>query len=259
MTTITPGTNTGRICPRGASYYEWRAGDTVASVARANGITTQTLRLFNDDVDFAQIAQGDIICIPPRQLSCVSGQLYQVRIGDTYDRIAALFGISTVELRERNPDVSPESLVAGQYLCVPSATSSGGTGGTGGGTGGSGGANTCPPNCASCASGTTGRTVRSGQTFTDLLIENDVSYSAMRSANPSLQPALLVAGQLYCVPPAGTRRLCQANARGSYIITGNRTLGEIASQFSVTQGQLLQANPMLAPSDFIAGRTICIP
>ena len=30
------GTTSRRVCPRGASYYEWQSGDTLASVALAN-------------------------------------------------------------------------------------------------------------------------------------------------------------------------------------------------------------------------------
>ena len=76
--------DTGRICPRGASYYLWREGDTLAAVARVNGTTVQALRLINPDVDFSTLAVGDEIYMPSRSLTCQSGQPYTVRRGDTF-------------------------------------------------------------------------------------------------------------------------------------------------------------------------------
>ena len=35
--------NQGRICPRGASYYTWQAGDTLRSVSQQAGTTVHIL------------------------------------------------------------------------------------------------------------------------------------------------------------------------------------------------------------------------
>ena len=42
---------------------------------------------------------------PARIFSCLSGELYQVKAGDTFQKIAEAYGISTLELAERNPGV----------------------------------------------------------------------------------------------------------------------------------------------------------
>jgi len=235
----------GRICPRGASYYVWKAGDTLASVAQANQTTVQAIRIINEDVDFATVAAGDTICLPPGQLTCLSGQSYTVRSGDTFNGIAQRFGISALELAERNPYVSPDNLTVGQVLCVPDQNENANTG-SGTNTG------------FSCPVGSSARQIRQGETFADLLIANDVSYRAMRLYNPQLNPGALLAGQYYCAPRAGTRSLCTGASR-VYVIQEGENLAFLAAKLNTTQGILLQLNSRLAPSDFKAGQTICVP
>ncbi len=280
--------NQGRICPRGASYYTWQAGDTLRSVAQQAGTTVQAMQLTNPDVDFSAIAIGTEICLPSQSYTCVSGMAYSVRAGETFTSIAEDFGISVYELAERNPGVDQNNLMVGQVLCVPFMT--GGNGGsTGGNTGGNGnnGVGNQPaqpstpnlptpslpsqpsrpstppvvivptPPANTCPSGYTRDVVRAGQTYTDLLLRHNVSYRAMRSANPRLSPGYLVVGQSYCAPPVGTRQICQ-NLR-TYIILPDEDLETVAAKLRVTKGRLLALNPTLLPSDFSSGTVICIP
>lgn len=274
----------GRICPRGASYYTWQVGDTLRSVAQQAGTTVQAMQLINPDVDFSTIAIGTEICLPSQSFTCVSGMAYSVRAGETFTSIAEDFGISTYELAERNPGVDQNNLLVGQVLCVPFMT--GGSGSTGG-TSGNGSMNqpaepTTPnlptpslpsqpsrpsnppivivpstPSVGACPSGYTRDIVRSGQTYTDLLLRHNVSYRAMRSANPRLSPNYLVVGQSYCAPPTGTRQVC-GNLK-SYTILPGEDLETLAADLRTTKGRLLALNPTLLPSDFSSGTVICIP
>ena len=277
--------NQGRICPRGASYYTWQAGDTLRSVAQQAGTTVQAMQLVNPDVDFSQIAIGTEICLPSQSFTCVSGMAYSVRAGETFTSIAEDFGISTYELSERNPGVDPSNLMVGQVLCVPFMT--------GGSSSGEADINqpgtveppslptpslpstpsrpTTPstpsrppvvivpstPSANTCPSGYTRDFVRAGQTYADLLLRHNVSYTAMRSANPRLSPSYLVVGQSYCAPPSGTRQTC-ANLK-SYTILPGEDLETLASDLRTTKGRLLALNPTLLPSDFSSGTVICIP
>ena len=122
--------NQGRICPRGASYYTWQAGDTLRSVTQQAGTTVQAMQLINPDVDFSTIAIGTEICLPSQSFTCVSGMAYSVRAGETFTSIAEDFGISTYELAERNPGVDQNNLIVGQVLCVPFMTGNGSGGST---------------------------------------------------------------------------------------------------------------------------------
>ena len=110
---------------------------------------------------------------------------------------------------------------------------------------------------SACPSGYTRDVVRAGQTYSDLLLRHNVSYRAMRSANPRLSPGYLVVGQSYCAPPANTRQICQ-NLR-SYTVLPGEDLEAIAAKLRVTKGRLLSLNPGLLPTDFTEGNVICIP
>ena len=107
-----------------------------------------------------------------------------------------------------------------------------------------------------CPSGYTLSAVQSGQSYADLLVQHNVSYRAMRSANPQLMPGYLIAGTAYCAPPSGTRQTC-AGLR-SYTIQPRETLDTLAVRFRTTRGRLLSLHPTLLPSDFSSGTVICI-
>lgn len=243
--------STARICPRGATLYIWQTGDTLDSVAASNGITTQSLNLFNPDVNFTSITAGTSVCIPPTQLSCIGGTLYEVASGDTFQSIAEGFGISTLELAERNPTVQESNLVIGEILCVPKkettdeSTDEGTTGGE-----------TTPG--ISCPVGYKPKTIQKGQTYADLLVDSNVSYRAMRAANPDIRPGRMIAGTQFCAPPYGTRQVCGRSYK-SYTIQPGETLDTLATALNTTRGRLLMANPTLVPTDFSSGTVICVP
>lgn len=260
----------GRICPRGASYYTWQVGDTVQSVIQQNGTTLQALQLLNPDIDFSTIPIGTEICLPSQSYTCISGMAYSVRAGDTFTSIADAFGISVLELQERNPGIDSANLTVGQIVCVPFMGSSNDTPAA---------PNTpslptpslpsapsvpstppvviIPPASTGCPSGYTRDIVRAGQTYADLLLRHNVSYRAMRSANPRLSPGYMVVGQSYCAPPSGTRQTC--TGLQTYTIQPGEDLETLSSDLRVTKGRLLALNPTLLPSDFSSGTVICIP
>lgn len=247
-----PQNVTPRICPRGASYYIWRAGDTLQSVARANATTVQAIRLNNEDIDFQTIAVGTEICLPSRSLTCQSGQPYTVQSGDTFSGIAQRLGITELALSERNPDVNANNLMVGDVICIPAEASGNGQN--------NGTLQPIVPSrpALACPTGFTAQRVQAGQTYADLLIELNVSYKAMRNANPTLRPGFMVAGTPYCAPPSGTRETCSTSR--SYAIQDGDSLGVIAQRLNTTTGRLLMLNPTLLPTDFSnPGVVICIP
>ena len=247
---VNPDTSNQVICPRGASAYIWKEGDTLESVARDRGITAQSMTLANPDVDFNTLAAGSTVCIPPRIFSCLSGELYQVKPGDTFQKIAEAYGISTLELAERNPGVKESELQIGQVICVPKTEATDNSGQQNGGQQ-NGSAWSCPAGYAA-------RTDRQGQSYADLLIENNVSYRAMRMTNPQLVPGRLITGAHYCAPPAGTRQLCGSGTQ-TYTVQADETLAMVAERFHTTPGRLMQLNPTLLPTDFSSGTIICVP
>lgn len=115
-----------------------------------------------------------------------------------------------------------------------------------------------PQPVRTCPSGYRRGTVRNNQSFTDLLIENNVSFNAMRAANPALPTTRLAPGTVYCTPPSGSRRVCAYGSR-SYVMSQGETLYTLVRTLGISAGRLLQANPSLAPGDFLPGRVICLP
>lgn len=109
-----------------------------------------------------------------------------------------------------------------------------------------------------CPYGYRSGTVENNQTFTDLLLENNVSYNAMRAANPNLPVTRLAPGTRYCAPPSGSRRVCAYGSR-SYVMSQGETLYTLVRTLGISAGRLLAANPSLAPGDFLPGRVICLP
>ena len=257
----------GRICPRGASYYAWQEGDTLQTLASRFSTTVQAIQLLNSDIDFNTIGPGFEICMPSQSYTCISGQAYTVQVGDSLTSIAGKFGISLLELMERNPGAE-NGILTGQVLCVPEAAQT----------------PSRPqqpsqpvqpqqpsrpqqpsqpvipqqPVVRVCRAGYEAGVIQRGQTYTDLLINHNVSYQAMRTANPSLTPGQLYAGRTYCAPPAGTRQVCTSTQQ-IYTVQAGETLGSLAEKLGVSQGRLLMLNPTLLPTDFAQGAAICIP
>lgn len=239
----------GKICPRGAGYYTWKQGDTLAGVARMQGTTAQAIQVINEDVDFSSITPGTEICLPSQVYTCITGQAYAVQQGETFASIAERLGITVYELQERNPGVDPDNLTIGQVICIPEASTSRPS-------------TPAQPERPSqpiltCPVGYAAQTVKQGQTYTDLLVDLNVSYRAMRTSNPSLRPGSMVAGTPYCAPPSGTRQICSGTR--TYTIQPGETLDSLAANLATTKGRLLMLNPTLVPSDFSSGTVICVP
>lgn len=109
-----------------------------------------------------------------------------------------------------------------------------------------------------CPEGYTAGFVEQGQTFTSLLLRHNVSYNAMRAANPNLSTGTPAAGTFYCAPPEFTRRTC-AYGKRTYVMSRGETFNSVLRSLNTTAAALLRANPDLAPGDFVPGRVICAP
>ncbi len=199
---------------------------------------------------------------------CPRGASYYIwQSGDTLSTLAQRNNITASDIESFNPDIPFQSIAPGTEICLPAAVITQPNGPVLDGTGMDD--NTVTPQQPLqpivpsrpgivCPIGYSSRRVRSGQTYADLLIDLNVSYKAMRNANPALRPGALVAGTYYCAPPAGTREICSASR--SYAIQDGDNLTGIARRLNTTTGRLLMLNPTLLPTDFSQpGVVICIP
>lgn len=200
---------------------------------------------------------------------CPRGASYYIwQEGDTLSTLAQRNNLTVSDIESFNPDVPFQSITPGTEICLPATVITTQPGGPVlDGTGMDD--NTVTPQQPQrpiiptrptiyCPIGHTAQRVRAGQTYADLLINLNVSYKAMRNANPSLRPGAMVAGTVYCAPPAGTREICTASR--SYAIEEGDNLSSIARRLNTTTGRLLMLNPTLLPTDFSQpGVVICIP
>ncbi len=109
-----------------------------------------------------------------------------------------------------------------------------------------------------CPEGYTAGFVQQGESFATLLLRHNVSYNAMRAANPNLSTGLPTPGTFYCAPPEGSRRSCPYGSR-TYVMRQGETFNSVLRTLNATAASLLRANPDLAPGDFLPGRVICAP
>ncbi len=250
----------GRACPRGASYYRWQSGDTLTALARRTGVPAQMIRSANPGLNFSTLPAGTEICLPSQAIASAAVMAAasdavqpDASAQQPSGRITDPGQIPVIPLPPfvGDPDIegpaSPGPSDPGQIPVIP-----------------------LPPIITepgieppaypgiTCPVGYTAQNIRPGQTYADLLVDLNVSYRAMRSANPNLSPGSMVAGTPYCAPPRGARQACCCDTH-LYTMLRGETLNSLAISLNTTRGRLLMLNPNLLPSDFTEGTVICIP
>ena len=125
---------------RGTAYaqsgtYTVRSGDTLNSIAAANGTTVVAIMKANGLGSSEIIRAGQTLKLPSGSTSSATastaGTRYTVKRGDTLAKIAVRFGVSTAALMRANDISRPELLYAGATLVIPAASGSASTGGSG--------------------------------------------------------------------------------------------------------------------------------
>ena len=162
---------------------------------------------------------------------------YTVQRGDSFYLIARKFGIDVRALLNANPNIAPGSLLIGDVLCVPA-----------------GGAASGP----ACPAGSTPYIVQSGQTLTDVLVQNNISVRSLRETNEGVRLTALAAGDRLCIPQSGMRGACEDGGQ-AYEVQAGDTLAGIAQANGTTPDVLMRLNPNLLPTDFRQGQVICLP
>lgn len=169
------------------NVYKVRLGDTLGSIAKQFGVTTdaiiQSNSLSNPDV----LMVGQELKIPAQQATSTQGGagqaaegVYVIVKGDTLSSIAKRFGITLAELQKLNGITNPDQIAVGQKLRVPGASSGG---------------------AATSTSGQ-GKTyvVQQGDTLLKIALRFGVTLSALQSANNISDPNKVFPGQVLKIP-----------------------------------------------------------
>jgi peptidoglycan DL-endopeptidase LytF len=231
MPSTMPGTLPATAgCPAGAVPYTVEEGDTLYSIARLYGATVADILAANPGLG-EMIYIGQVLCIPiPKPCR---GQKYTVQPGDTFYNISRKFGITVSELMAANPNITPNMLMAGGVICVPT------------------------PVMRPCPAGAMTYTVVQGDTLTTIAERFSVSIYALTIANPGVAVDSLMAGMRLCIAPFACLPPCIESER--YVIAEGEDLMKVAEKFTVTTDELLRANPFVPPCYFVAGNPVCIP
>lgn len=97
-----------------ASTYVVKDGDTLWTIARAFGITTDSIKWSNGITDENFVKPGSTLQIPS-----ITGIIYTVKAGDTIDGIASKYKAQSSLLASQNDLIGNEDLTAGMVIIVP--------------------------------------------------------------------------------------------------------------------------------------------
>ena len=105
---VSDSINTGQI-----SKYTVRAGDTLSSIAKMYGVTSNTI-IWANNLNSLSLKEGQALVILP-----VSGTLHTVVAGDTLKSIAKKYKADAGEIAQFNGIESSSSLVVGDTIVIP--------------------------------------------------------------------------------------------------------------------------------------------
>lgn len=209
-TSATPGSD---VVVVGPTYgYVIASGDTLYSIAEANGTDVNTLRLLNNLTSDA-LQVGQVLIVPGAGQGTAAGTtgsattgtttstggttsgasgdslVYTVAAGDTLSEIAARYNVTWEAIAQANGLAAPYTIYRGQKLTIPGATASGSTGSTG----------TTTDATPEPATSTT-HTVQPGETLTQIAAQYGTTAQAIMAANGIADPDYLSVGQELVIP-----------------------------------------------------------
>jgi LysM repeat protein len=208
-----------------------RRGETLTSIAAADGLSVARLAAANGLSSGAELVAGTQLAIPPRSgsldpssgvssedlsapVSAASASPsggYVVRPGDTLSGIAAQAGTTAAALAAANGMSVNSLLLAGRTLTVPGAGASSGVSSEA----------VSSPVGSSSASSSDGYVVRAGDTLSGIAAQAGTTAAAVAAANGMSVNSLLLAGRTLTVPggngasAAPAAPAATANAQGA--------------------------------------------
>ncbi len=226
-------------CPIGSFEYTIKQGDTLWQLARTYNTTVEAIMAINPGIDPNNLQIGQVICIPRATPTC-DGVYYVVRAGDTLYSIAMRYNVTVASLIAANPGIDPNNLQIGQIICIPKSE---------------------PIPCP----GGTVYVVRENDTLSSILLRFNISVMDLMAGNPNLDINRIRVGQQLCILPHKDRGCpCKMGTKPYTILKSDipshgPVVEALAMKFDTTVSYLLQANPNMAPGDFVEGKVICVP
>jgi LysM repeat protein len=232
-------------------------GESVRSIAQANGISSETILAANTMTDPDLLKVGQQLVVP-----AVDGVLHTVAADETLSEIAESFGVDTDALAAANGlQGSADQISVGMVLVVPgvnlaahavsaaapAATPTPATQDQASAT------PTSPPAQASTGSSSsnapTTYTVQDGDTLRSIADAFNLDILSLVAMNGLDDPDL--------IRPGSTLRVSAPPKE--YVVQTGDTLGDIAYRYSLSSAAVLKANGLADPDLIVAGMTLVLP
>ena len=236
------------VADNGSLAYRVQYGDTLGDIAESLGTSLRSLQRANGISNANRIYPGQLLMVDGGSVanSTAAGSLagaspYQVRRGDTLDKIAGRLGVSIRQLQQVNDIDNPHRIYPGQLLQV-------------------GGSPMVAANSTVAKSSTkaTQYQVRRGDTLDKIAGRLGVSIGPLQRVNDIDNPHRIYPGQLLLVGEGLTASGGSARP-DQYRVRRGDTLEEIAGRFGISVRQLQQANRISNPHRILLGQLLLIP
>ncbi len=225
--------------------YRVKEGDTLEKIAKKEGIDLKSLKSANKGIDDKRLKVGQSLCIPVRSSKKETNRyaLYEVKKGDTLQKIAEGFGVDVESLKEIN-NLKGDKLTEGQKLKIPAKVSA-------------------------PSKGTDVKvskyelyTVKRGGRLEDVSKATGVPLKELESLNPELKKKWLKPGTEVKIPKdsikAEERRKVEEKYE-LYTIKRGAKLEHVAKATGVPLNELERLNPELKGKWLPAGTKVKVP
>jgi LysM repeat protein len=242
---VLTGWPTASLADGAVNVHTVRSGESVRSIAQANGISSDTVLAANTMTDPDVLQVGQQLLIPS-----VDGVLHTVAADETLSEIADSYDVATADLAAANGlQGSADQITVGMVLVVPGVRLATHAVAAAVPTQGPARGTPTPAPTQTANSGPVMYTVQDGDTLRSIADAVDLDILSLIAMNGLNDPDLIRPGSSLRVsaPPK------------EYTVQSGDTLGDIASRYTVPSDALLRANGLSDPDLIVAGMTLVMP
>jgi LysM repeat protein/3D (Asp-Asp-Asp) domain-containing protein len=221
-------------------------GESVRSIADANGISSETILAANTMSDPDLLHVGQQLLIPS-----ADGVLHTVAQDETLSEIADSYGVNTSDIAAANGLMgSADQITVGMVLVVPGAKlASSAVAGSSPAQGQAATPTQAPASAPAASASPTTYTVKDGDTLLSIADAFNLDILSLVAMN-GIDDADLIR-------PGSTLRVSAPPKE--YVVQAGDTLSDIAYRYSVPSQALLKANGLADPDLIVAGMTLVMP
>ncbi len=232
-------TNTATITPPPmAGFHLVQKGEVLASIAAKYGVTTESLLLANNLDKSASLHVGQNLVIPldPSKVNVI---YHTVKDNDTLLGIAAKYNSSVENITKINPNLTANSLKAGQVLTIPVVFS-------------------WQPTPQIMPTPTSiHHIVRGGETPLEIAYKYNIPVDVLLAVNDIADPTLLPVGKELIIPPADGLSLAVPIIL--HEVAEGDSLLSLAAKYGSSVRDVLMTNPDIVPDSLKKGQIVAIP